>query len=158
MIATRAPYRFELTGITDDLSNRLPSPDLAANRLDPTWPKQANGSTFLDKTSKRRHKRHKRPNDAATGLIILDLSAVTRRHRLDWIGLDWIVLWAMAFASLEVLYRPDELPSLQTSNDVPCGDSYREIPPTPERTGLLMLTSSYGAACNVSMGDLGPGT
>jgi hypothetical protein len=43
----------------------------------------------------------------------------------------------MAFTSLEALYGPNKLPSKQTSNDIRCGDSDRELPPTPERIGLI---------------------
>ena len=48
-----------------------------------------------------------------------------------------MVLWVMAFTSPEVLYGPNKLPSKQTSNDIRCGDSHREIPPAPERIGLI---------------------
>ena len=65
---------------------------------------------------------------------------------MDWIGLDWIVLWVMALASLEALYGPNKLPSMQNSKDIRCGDSDRELPLTLGCTGLLVLEYSHRAA------------
>ena len=61
-------------------------------------------------------------------------------------GWDGIVVWVMALASLEALYGPNKLPSKQTSYDIRCGDSDRELPLTLECTGLLMLEYSCRTA------------